>query len=152
MHWVYKLAQWDGYHWEIRHDVLHQDSNYEIVVDFVYDYAEALDHVAKGKGAVGCGGTFTMTVTREGHEPVVHTLKLHQTTRALFSLDETLDIGHDTGTPIRDSHTDKMPFAFNGTLQPVVIELFEPDLPEHIKARLGNEAFEARAEAVLATE
>ncbi len=40
-----------------------------------------------------------------------------------FTLDETLDVGFDTGTPIRESYAEKMSFDFNGTLNSVTIEL-----------------------------
>jgi len=39
-----------------------------------------------------------------------------------FSLDETFDVGEDTGTPVVEDYADKMPFAFSGTLKkPVVV-------------------------------
>ncbi|NES76907.1 MULTISPECIES: arylsulfatase [unclassified Okeania] len=42
-----------------------------------------------------------------------------------FTLDETLDVGFDTGTPIRESYKDQMPFDFTGTLNSVTIELIK---------------------------
>ncbi|NEO81078.1 arylsulfatase [Moorena sp. SIO4G3] len=42
-----------------------------------------------------------------------------------FTLDETLDVGFDTGTPIRESYKDKMPFDFTGTLKSVTIKLID---------------------------
>jgi arylsulfatase len=33
-----------------------------------------------------------------------------------LSLDETFDIGQDTGTPVLEEYEDKMPFRFTGTL------------------------------------
>ena len=33
-----------------------------------------------------------------------------------MSLDETFDIGQDTGTPVLEEYEDKMPFRFTGTL------------------------------------
>jgi arylsulfatase len=32
------------------------------------------------------------------------------------TLDETLDIGFDTGTPVDEDYADKMPFEFTGKL------------------------------------
>jgi len=38
-----------------------------------------------------------------------------------FTLDETLDIGFDTGTPVTEAY--EMPFAFTGKLDEVAIDL-----------------------------
>jgi hypothetical protein len=43
-----------------------------------------------------------------------------------FSLDETFDVGEDTGTPVVEDYVAKMPFAFAGTLKKFVVVL-EPD-------------------------
>jgi arylsulfatase len=43
-----------------------------------------------------------------------------------FSLDETFDIGSDTGTPVVEDYLDKMPFAFSGTLKEFVV-ILEPE-------------------------
>lgn len=40
-----------------------------------------------------------------------------------FSLDETMDIGEDTGTPVLEEYEPRMPFRFTGRLEKVVIEL-----------------------------
>ena len=40
-----------------------------------------------------------------------------------FSLDESFDVGQDTGTPVIDEYDAKMPFKFSGTLSKVVIDL-----------------------------
>ncbi|MCA9234343.1 MAG: arylsulfatase [Planctomycetales bacterium] len=39
------------------------------------------------------------------------------------TLDETFDIGFDTGTPVSEDYADQMPFEFSGTLKAVTIEL-----------------------------
>ena len=39
------------------------------------------------------------------------------------TLDETLDIGFDTGTPVDEDYANKMPFEFTGTLNAVTIDL-----------------------------
>ena len=44
-----------------------------------------------------------------------------QTVRFRFSLDETFDVGEDTGTPVVEDYA--MPFAFGGTLENVNITL-----------------------------
>jgi hypothetical protein len=40
-----------------------------------------------------------------------------------FSLDESFDVGQDTGTPVVDDYDAKMPFKFAGVLNKVVIHL-----------------------------
>jgi arylsulfatase len=42
-----------------------------------------------------------------------------------MSLDETLDIGEDTGTPISEDY--KVPFAFTGSIAKVTIDLGAAD-------------------------
>ena len=40
-----------------------------------------------------------------------------------FTLDESFDVGQDTGTPVIDEYDAKMPFKFTGTLRKVEIKL-----------------------------
>ena len=40
-----------------------------------------------------------------------------------FTLDESFDVGQDTGTPVIDDYDAKMPFKFTGVLNKVVIHL-----------------------------
>ena len=40
-----------------------------------------------------------------------------------FSLDESFDVGQDTGTPVIDEYDAKMPFQFTGTLARIQIHL-----------------------------
>jgi hypothetical protein len=40
-----------------------------------------------------------------------------------FSLDESFDVGEDTGSPVIDEYDAKMPFKFTGTLNKVEIKL-----------------------------
>ena len=47
--------------------------------------------------------------------------RIPQTVRFRFSLDETFDVGRDTGTPLIEDYA--LPFAFGGTLQKVNITL-----------------------------
>jgi len=49
--------------------------------------------------------------------------KIERTIPTRFSLDETLDVGEDTGTPVVEDYVNKMPFKFTGGLEKVVIEL-----------------------------
>ena len=49
--------------------------------------------------------------------------RIEQTVRATFSLDDTFDVGADTGTPVIDDYADRMPFEFTGRLQKLTIAL-----------------------------
>ena len=84
-----------------------------ITLDFNYD-----------GGGVGKGGTATLTV--DGKQ--VATEKLSRTIAFRMSLDETLDIGEDTGTPVSEDY--KMPFKFNGEIGKVTITLADHKLTE----------------------
>jgi len=68
-----------------------------------------------------------------------------QTIRARFSLDETFDVGADTGTPVVEDYVGKMPFAFTGTLRKFVVVL-EPD---KLTAEERKALREAEARALL---
>jgi arylsulfatase len=84
-----------------------------ITLDFNYD----------GDG-VGKGGQATLTVDGEK----VASEHLPQTIPYRMSLDETLDIGEDTGTPVSEDY--KVPFKFTGKLGKVTINITEEKLTE----------------------
>jgi hypothetical protein len=88
-------------------------------------------------GGIGKGATGTLFVDGQ---PVAEG-KIPQTIRVRFSLDETFDIGLDTGTPVVEDYVDKMPFAFTGTLRKFVV-ILEPGklTPEERKALREAEA------------
>ncbi len=67
----------------------------------------------------GKGGTGTLTV--DGKQ--VAQGKIERTIPVRFSLDETLDVGMDTGTPVVEDYVNKMPFKFTGKLNKATIEL-----------------------------
>ena len=46
----------------------------------------------------------------------------HTTPIGKFTLDESFDVGQDTGTPVIEEYDAKMPFKFNGTLRKVEIK------------------------------
>jgi arylsulfatase len=79
-----------------------------IKFDFKYD----------GPG-MGKSGTGTLSV--DGKQ--VAEGKIERTIPIRVSLDETFDVGMDTGTPVVEDYVDKMPFKFTGDLKKVVIEL-----------------------------
>jgi arylsulfatase len=49
--------------------------------------------------------------------------KIERTVGRRFSLDETFDVGEDTGSPVIEDYADRMPFRFTGKLHRLVIEL-----------------------------
>ncbi len=67
--------------------------------------------------------------------------RIDHTVMARFSLDETFDIGADTGTPVVLDYEKKMPFAFTGTINKVFI-LLQPEklTDQERKALLEQEA------------
>jgi arylsulfatase A-like enzyme len=77
--------------------------------DFAYD----------GSG-LGKGGKGTLTV--DGNK--VAESRIERTSPlGKFTLDESFDVGQDTGTPVIDEYDTKMPFKFTGTLNKVEIDL-----------------------------
>jgi arylsulfatase A-like enzyme len=56
-----------------------------------------------------------------------------------FSLDETFDVGEDTGTPVVEDYASKIPFAFTGTLKRVVVVLETDKLTGEERKRLLQE-------------
>ena len=88
------------------------------------------DNLATGKHTIkydfkydgpgyGKGGTGTLSV--DGKQ--VAQSKIERTIPTRFSLDETMDVGEDTGTPVIEDYADKMPFKFTGVIKSVVVEL-----------------------------
>jgi arylsulfatase A-like enzyme len=79
-----------------------------------------LDFTYAGKrGEVGKGGTYMLGV--DGEKVVEGAIDA--TVPFRFSVDETLDIGQDCGTPILEDYAERMPFKFAGKIQNVIIEL-----------------------------
>ncbi|MBI5315234.1 MAG: arylsulfatase [Nitrospirae bacterium] len=82
-----------------------------ILLDFKYD-----------GGGIGKGGTATLTV--DGKQ--VAQSRIERTISLRVALDETLDIGEDTGTPVSEDY--HVPFKFTGDLNRVVIRLSDSPL------------------------
>src|SRR5262249_58178088 len=82
-----------------------------IVLNFVYD-----------GGGLGKGGNATLTVDgkKVGESRIEKTNPLGK-----FTLDESFDVGMDSGSPVIDEYDAKMPFKFTGTLRKVEIKLGE---------------------------
>lgn len=73
-------------------------------------------------GGTGKGGTATLAV--DGRE--VANGRFEKTVPIRFSLDEGLDVGEDTGTPVNLDYD--VPFKFTGKINEVVIEIGETGL------------------------
>jgi arylsulfatase len=82
-----------------------------VVIDFRYD-----------GGGIGKGGTATISV--DGRQ--VAQGRVGSTVPVRFSLDETFDIGEDTGTPVSEGYD--VPFRFTGKIEKVVVTLGESKL------------------------
>jgi len=80
-------------------------------------HALKMDFSYEGGKEMGKSGTVTLYV--DGNK--VGSGKIEQTTPFKYSLDETQDIGRDTGTPV--IYTYETPFVFQGTLNDVTVEI-----------------------------
>jgi hypothetical protein len=49
--------------------------------------------------------------------------RIARTVALRFSLDETFDVGSDTGSPVIEDYADRMPFDFTGKIDKVTISL-----------------------------
>jgi len=90
-------------------------------------------------GGIGKGATATLLVD----EKEVGQVKIPKTIGVRFSLDETFDVGEDTGTPVLEDYADKMPFKFTGELKKFVVVLQPLKLSEEEQRRLHEELAKA---------
>jgi len=90
-------------------------------------------------GGIGKAATATLFVD----EKQVAQGPIPQTIGVRFSLDETFDIGEDTGTPVLEQYADKMPYRFNGTLTKFVAILEPLKLSAEEQRRLHEELAKA---------
>jgi arylsulfatase len=90
-----------------------------LVFDFKYD----------GPG-LGRGGTGVLSV--DGR--VLARQKMEHTIPFLMALDESLDIGMDTRTPVDDSY--KLPFRFTGSIDKLTYKIGEEQLAEQDRERM----------------
>jgi len=114
------------------------EHKYRIVADQPIpagDHVLRFDFKYDEKGGIGNGAIGTLFVD----EKQVAQGKIPHTVPVRFSLDETFDIGEDTGTPVVDDYADKMPFAFNGTLKKFDVKLQPQNLTEDEKKKLREE-------------
>ena len=73
-------------------------------------------------GGIGKGGAGVLSI--DGRQ--VAQGRIERTTPFRFSIDETFDVGEDTGTPVNLSYD--VPFKFTGKIEKVVIKLGETKL------------------------
>jgi arylsulfatase A-like enzyme len=90
-------------------------------------------------GGIGKGGTATLFVD----EKQVAQGRIRRTVMVRFSLDETFDVGEDTGTPVVEDYAGKMPYAFTGTLKKLVVVLEPEKLTSEQREQLRREAARA---------
>jgi arylsulfatase len=90
-------------------------------------------------GGIGKGATATLLVD----EKEVGQVKISKTIGVRFSLDETFDVGEDTGTPVLEDYADKMPFKFTGDLKKFVVVLQPLKLSAEEQKRLHEELAKA---------
>lgn len=95
-------------HTNINSSEVIKKGKHKIVFDFKYD-----------GGGLGKGGLGTLSV--DGKK--VAEKRIEKTVFNRFTLDETFDIGEDTGTPVNLNYD--VPFAFNQKIETVVINLEE---------------------------
>jgi hypothetical protein len=100
-----------------------------LLYDFKYD-----------GGGLGKGGTGTLSV--DGKQ--VAQAKLEHTVPVRYALDEGLDVGEDTGTPVNLTYD--VPFKFTGKIDKVTIDLQPMETATALEhAQKQREAAMARA-------
>jgi arylsulfatase len=125
---VYALSNQSQHKFRIASDQPIPSGNHVVRVQFKYD-----------GGGIGKRATATLFV--DGQQ--VAQGQIPQTVPARFSLDETFDVGEDTGTPVVEDYADQMPYPFTGTLKKFVVVLEPEKLTDEERQHLREE--EAKA-------
>jgi arylsulfatase len=105
---VHALSNQQAHKYAVRGDQPLSPGKHTIRFDFTYD-----------GGGAGKGGTGVLSV--DGQK--VAEGRIERTIGKRFSLDETFDVGEDTGTPVIEDYADQMPFKFTGKLNKLTIDL-----------------------------
>jgi len=108
--WVYKRSEQSDAGLSITGADKLVPGKHTLKLDFTY---------AGKKNEFGKGGAYLLSV--DGKK--VAEARIDRTVPFLYSVDETLDVGEDRGTPVLESYADRMPFKFNGGIESVVIDL-----------------------------
>jgi arylsulfatase len=125
---AYALSNQPQHKFKVQSDAPLAPGNHVLRVTFEYD-----------GGGIGKGATATLLVDEQ---PVGH-VRIPQTIAVRFSLDETFDVGADTGTPVLEDYAEKMPYPFTGTLKRFVTVLQPHQLSEHEQRRLHDQLAKA---------
>jgi hypothetical protein len=100
-----------------------------IEYDFKYDGLGFATLAFNSTSGTGRPGTGTLKVDGK----VVNTQTMERTIPLIFAVDETFDIGSDTGSSIDESEY-QVPFNFTGTIDKLTISVDHPKLtPEDIQ-------------------
>lgn len=105
---AYAYSNQPEHKYRVASDQLLTAGNHVIRVKFDYE-----------GGGVGKAATATLLVD----EQQVAQGRIPQTIGVRFSLDETFDIGQDTGTPVLEEYEAEMPYPFTGTLTKLAVVL-----------------------------
>jgi arylsulfatase len=92
-------------------------------------------------GGIGKGANATLLVD----EKQVAQGRIAKTIGVRFSLDETFDVGEDTGTPVLEEYESRMPFRFNGTLNKFAVVLQPEKLTDEERRQLHEDLAKALA-------
>jgi Sulfatase len=84
-------------------------------------------------GGTGKGGLGTLMV--DGKKVAESRIE-HTSPVGKFTLDESFDVGEDTGTPVIDEYDAKMPFKFTGNIEKVEIQLGPDELTPQQRGEL----------------
>jgi arylsulfatase len=126
--WALLMKDGKPHKFRIASDQVIPPGNHVVRFQFKYD-----------GGGIGKGATGTLFV--DGQQ--VAQGPIPQTVPSRFSLDETFDVGEDTGTPVVEDYADKMPYQFTGTLKKFVVVLEPEKLTEEERQHLREQ--EAKA-------
>lgn len=102
-----------------------------IEYDFKYDGLGFATLAFNNISGIGRSGTGTLKVDGK----TISTQKLERTIPLTYTIEETFDIGSDTGTPV-DDRDYQIPFAFTGKIAALTITVEPPVLTEEDKERL----------------
>jgi arylsulfatase A-like enzyme len=117
-----KSIRWEG------PDVV-SPGKHTIEFDFKYDGLGFATLAFNDNSGLGRSGTGVLKVDGKA----VATQAMQRTVPVVLPIDETFDIGADTGTPV-DDHDYQVPFAFTGKIDKLTIALDPPKLtPDDVK-------------------
>ena len=129
---VHAFSNQEQHKYRIAADQKLSPGKHTVRFDFKYD-----------GGGIGKGGTGTLLV--DGQQ--VAQGRIERTVRIRFSLDETFDVGEDTGTAVIDEYAEQLPYKFTGTLAKLTVDL----APQSLSAKEQKE-IEEGAKAIKSAE